>query len=306
MRATIDILCVTDDNYVPYCGIMLTSVFENNKAHQFRVYIIIGQPLKKKNAARLIKLGKKYGHTVSFILGDMSSLNDHPLVHDGDHVSIATYYRLFAGELLPKSLSRVLYLDGDIIVTGDLSQLWETDLTGKAVAAVADAVWEQERPKSLHYPEEAGYFNAGVLMMNLDYWRAKGVGRQCLDFLENHHDILMFHDQDVLNAVLWDKKICLPLKYNYQVTLLFDYCFDEEQIKARKKELETSGNPFVIHFCRTLKPWMISYYKEPFWEIWESYKKKSPWFLKPPIVPHRKGVNWLIKYYILWPLGIKK
>ena len=180
MSETINILCATDDYFAPYCGIMLTSVFENNQKHKCCVYIFISQPLKKKNTKRFVKLGDKYGQTISFIQVDISSYNYDQLIHEGDRVSVATFYRLYAGELLPQSVNRVLYLDGDIIVTGDLSQLWGIDMTGRAVAAVDDAVFANKRPKELHYPEEAGYFNAGVLLMNLDYWRKNDIGKMLI------------------------------------------------------------------------------------------------------------------------------
>lgn len=306
MSETINILCATDDYFAPYCGIMLTSVFENNQKHKCCVYIFISQPLKKKNTKRFVKLGDKYGQTISFIQVDISSYNYDQLIHEGDHVSVATFYRLYAGELLPQSVNRVLYLDGDIIVTGDLSQLWGIDMTGRAVAAVDDAVLANKRPKELHYPEEAGYFNAGVLLMNLDYWREQGIGRQCFNYLERYTNTLRYHDQDVLNAVIWDYRIKLPLKYNYQLTLLNKIWFDCEQINVRKKELEETGLPLIIHFCTALKPWMIPYYREPFWETWASYKKISPWSHLLPYIPHRKPINWLIKYYFLWPLEIMR
>jgi lipopolysaccharide biosynthesis glycosyltransferase len=307
MSDIINILCATDNNFAPYCGVMLTSVFENNKEHVCRVYILVDQSLKKKNSTRLIKLGEKYGQTISFINVDMSSFDNYPLLHDGDHISIAAYYRLFVGELLPKSVNRVLYLDGDIIVTGDLSKLWEIDMTEKAVAAVSESgVCVGKRPRSLHYPEKEGYFNSGVLLINLDYWRAIGVGRQCIDFIEKHHDILVFHDQDVLNAVLWDKKRFIHMTYNFLVYNLMDGIFNRMSIDIQKEILDTSKNPCIIHYASAYKPWSVVYYNMPYLKEWKFYKKLSPWPNSLPTVPQRKAFNWLIKRYLLWPTGIMK
>lgn len=303
MSVTIDILCATDDSFAPYCGIMLTSVFANNKNNECRVFIFVGGSLKKKTISRFIKLEQEYGQKISFITVDMSLFDKRLLIHEDDHVSIATFYRLLAGELLPKSVSRVLYLDGDIIVTGDLSRLWGIDLTDKAVAAVNNAVLSQTDPKRLCYPIEAGYFNAGVLLLNLDYWREKEVGRKCIDFLKSHHDILMFQDQDVLNAVLWNEKRFIPMTYNFLVYLLKDVYFNKIPLDIQKEILDTSKNPCIIHYASAVKPWSVVYYNLPYFKEWKFYKKLSLWSNLLPTIPKKKAVNWLIKRYILWPLG---
>lgn len=296
-----DILCATDDCFAPYCGIMLTSLFENNKNHRCRVFIIVGRPLKRKNARRLMNLGKSYGQQLSFITIDDSCLQRFPKLRN----SLVTYYRLFAAELLPKSVNKVLFLDTDIIVTGDLSPLWEIDLTDKAVAVATERAWLAEsRPEELHYPIDAGYFNAGVLLMNLDFWRRKSIGQQCLSFLDNHYDILKYHDQDVLNAVLWDKKIMLPIAFNFQMDFLKKDVFTSEHSKVQEVILEALRVPSIIHFSGSMKPWSIVYYRKPFHGTWKSYKKLSPWSNVPETYPKRKALNWLIKRFIMWPLGL--
>lgn len=299
---TIDISCLTDDNYAPYCGIMLTSLFENNKHNLCRVFIIVGQPLAKKHTQRFIKLGKAYDRPIIFINFDESLLKSFPRFRN----SLATYYRLFMGDLLPESVNKVLYLDGDIVVNGDLSSLWSTDLSDKAVAVVTDkSRFAENRPKELHYPIEAGYFNAGVLLINLDYWRANEVGKQCISFLENHSEAIKYYDQDVLNAVLWDKKIMLSLTFNYQTDFLMKEVFNNENSLKQKAILEAFHAPIVIHFGGgARKPWSIAYYGKPFQRIWDSYKKISFWSHVPMAYPKRKVVYWLIKRFVLWPLGI--
>ena len=298
-----DILCATDDCFAPYCGIMLTSLFENNKNHQCRVFIIVSQPLKRKNTRRFTKLGKTYGQQLSFIIIDDSFLHEFPKLRN----SLVTYYRLFAEGLLPKSINKVLYLDADIIVNTDLFQLWDIDLTDQAIAVVEEIDSRVKRhPEELHYPMESGYFNAGVILMNLDYWRKNGVSQQCLSFLENRYNTFMFHDQDVLNAVLWDKKIALPLSYNFLTYYLEKSFFNKENPKGQEAILKASNAPCIIHFAGSLKPWATMYYRKPFYRVWKSYQKKSPWPIILPTLPKRKPLNWAIKRYLLWPIGLMK
>lgn len=270
----ITILCATDNAFSPYYGIMLTSLFENNKRHAINVFILVCEPLDMRNARRFAKLEKRYGQRIQIMEVDDSKLRSLPLVDPG-RLTIATYYRLLVTDLLPESLSKVLYLDGDIIVMGDLSELWETNLEGKALAAVPRRwVSSDELQKSLHYPSEAGYFNAGVLLINLDFWRSNQTGQVCLEFIKNHSDIICFHDQDVLNAVLWDNKIPLPLSYNFQWIFLTDTRFNEAPAEVQKETLEIiRSTPRILHYNGTYKPWEIVSYFKPYRDVWRYYKK---------------------------------
>lgn len=300
MSTTLDILCATDDCFAPYCGIMLTSLFENNKNKLCRVFIIVSQQLSRKNNHRLIKLGETYGQEIQFIKIDDSLFHGFPLLYG----SSVTYFRLLGAELLPMTVSRVLYLDSDLIVNGDLSSLWSIDLSNAAVAVVTDrAPLVESRPNELQYPLAAGYFNAGVLLVNIDYWRANKISRQCISYLEKHHNVLRYHDQDVLNVVLFDKKIMLPLEYNFQKDFLRNDSYKYECAEFQATILKTSAKPTVIHYSGKLKPWSVAYYGNPYYKVWKSYKRLSLWARVPSTYPKRKKLNWFLKRFVLWPLG---
>ena len=267
---------------------------------------MISQTLKQCNVKKLTQLGKQYGQSIQFISVDDTLLRAHHLVEPG-RLTIATYYRLCAAELLPESINKVLYLDGDIIVLEDLSQIWETSIERKAVAVVSDKlIFSDERQNGLQYPAKAGYFNAGVMLINLAFWRSEKLGPLFLDYIDHHSAAIRFHDQDVLNSVLWDKRILLPLTYNFQVSFLFDEYFKMQASDIQHEILATLNSPNIIHYNTQLKPWNIAYYWMPFYNVWVYYKRKSPWSHMLPSVPRRKRFNWIIKRYFLWPLGIMK
>jgi len=302
MDNTINIFSVTDDNYAPYCGVMLTSVFENNKHHSFNVFIFISEPLKKRNQSKFQRLGKKYGNSIEFIYVDDSSIRKHSIA---GRWSIATFYKLFLDDLLPESVHKVLYLDGDLVVTGDLSGLWNININEYALAAVPDINFE-DCPRRFKYPIEAGCFNGGVLLINRDYWRNKSVGQRCLDFFDNQHDKIVVGEQDVMNAVLWKEIHTLPLTYNYQIQFLRETIFNAWAPSMQKEVLETFESPCIIHYAYDIKPWAVLYHGLPFYKEWKLYKNKSPWSCLFPTFPKRKTINWLIKIYIVWPLRIMK
>ena len=302
----INIVCATDDKYVPYCGVMLTSLFENNKDGNVDVYIMIDKPLQERNREKFAELANRYGTNISYCVVDKQFLENFPLKGDGvDHWSIVTYYRLYAAELLPETVDKVLYLDCDIIVDDSLRELFDMDWDGIAAGVVPDMCTEwtgyYER---LGYDRSKGYFNAGVMLMNLDYWRKHGTGQQCLDWLADNYDKVFNNDQDVLNVVLADKKKTLPITYNYQIQLRMPYFFNTFS-KGLKEEVLKTRHPVIIHYAAELKPWMAYYYSYPFNDVWHKYKKMSLWKSMSDALPAQRKPIAFVRRYILWPLGIK-
>ena len=142
MAISMDIVCSTDSCYVMQTGIMLTSLFENNREADIRVHVL-HNGIDSNSLMLIERIAYDYGQKITFYLVDESLFCAFPIGRDGQntHVgtSYATYYRLFLSELLPDDISRVLYLDGDIIVTDSLNDLWTTDMHVKALAGVADS-----------------------------------------------------------------------------------------------------------------------------------------------------------------------
>ena len=135
MKNTINILCCTDDKYAPYYGIMLTSLFDNNKNEHFSIYVMTAG-LKDNTHNKIKSLTNKYHSELHIIIVNEDVLKDCP-IRIGDHVTLATYYRLLTPLLLP-NIDKILYLDGDIIINGEIRPLWETNIQKNAVAAVID------------------------------------------------------------------------------------------------------------------------------------------------------------------------
>lgn len=303
----IAIVCATDDNYAPYCGVMLTSVLENNKDREVSAYILIDKPLQEIQQKRFKQLSDKYSARIEFVMVDRSFFEKFPIKGDEKNVkhwSIVTYYRLYAEQLLPKDVDMVLYLDCDIIVNRPIGELFDMDWEEYAVGAIPDMCTEwQEYYDRLGYDRSEGYFNAGVLFMNLEYWRTYGIGQKCVDFLANNYDRIFNNDQDVLNVITKDCKRNLPVSYNYQMQLRMPYFFSTFR-EEMKQDVVGTNSPHIIHYAAELKPWMTKYYFYPFNAEWHKYKKLSPWkHIKDKLPPERAFIGF-IKRYVLWPLGI--
>ena len=300
-----NILCATDDNYVPYCGIMLTSLFENNKELNLCIYIL-AEHLNDRSLNEFAELSKNYDQKIKIITVNNDVLKDCP-IRLGDHVSIATYYRLLAPYLLPKNIEKILYIDCDIIINGNLSSLYEINIKGHPIAMSKDeAYFIEEKYTRLDYSRSYTYKNAGVALINLKHWRENDIANICLEYISKNPEKLTFHDQDTINAVLHKEIKLLPIKYNLQTGfLLTDYSkhFEKEMVEI----LEAAKEPVIIHYTGVSKPWYKDS-KHPYTKRFLYYKSMSLW-KDYPLIKNRTSIYnrfIQIRNEIIWFLGIKK
>ena len=253
------------------CGVMICSLCENNREEHIRFHVIVDNEVTEANKQLLQTTVDAYGNDIAFY--DMSGKDRARFTIGGgnlehSHLTVSTYYRLLAEDILPSDVHRVIYLDCDMIVRRSLATLQKMDLEGKAVAAVPDLSEAMpERYSRLGYPMEKGYFNAGLLVINLDFWREHHLREVFLDFFKGNHQKCRQHDQDVLNVCCQDSKVVLPLKYNSQDGFYYRRKYiDVNRYNGQWEEALT--NPVVLHFTAN-KPWEVECdfpYKDEFFK----------------------------------------
>ena len=300
----INILCATDNRYAPYCGIMLTSLLENNKHNMIDIYILGGNDISQENVEKFKHLESIYNAHVDVITIDDNLLSTCPVNKD-TNITLATYYRLLAPQILPDSVHKLIYLDCDMIVAGDISPIWDTNLDGKAIAGVVDceAYNESIYQRLGDYTLKRDYYNAGMTVYNMDYWIENNIAEEAFKYIEQNSKKLYWMDQDVLNVVMKDLKRNLPVTYNYQIQLQMPYFFNTFS-KRMQEDVRNTTSPKIIHYAAELKPWMAYYYSYPFYHTWQKYKKLSPWkYMADQLPKTRKFVAW-VKRYLIWPFGI--
>lgn len=300
-----NILCATDDNYVPYCGIMLTSLFENNKELNFCIYILVEQ-LSNKSKNEFATLARIYNQRIEIITVDSDKLKDCP-IRKGDHVSIATYYRLLAPRLLPSNIEKILYLDCDMIIDSDITDLYNVDIDGYPIAmSIDEAFFDDKKYLRLEYSKKDSYRNAGVALLNIRYWKEQNLMEKCFEYISNNSKKLIFHDQDTLNALLHHKIKSLPIKYNLQTGfLLTNYA---KYYKNKMPEiLEATKSAVIIHFTGESKPWFKDS-RHPYRKRFMHYKNISLWKAYP-LKKNRYSLYERIirlRNEVIWAWGIKK
>lgn len=170
------------------------------------------------------------------------------------------YLRILAPEILPLALSRVLYLDCDLVALDDLRPLWETDLQGKAVGAVPDyprlpSVMSPERRRTLGIPLDLTYVNSGVLLIDLDRWRRLGLTQPLLDYVAAKGPALEFWDQDAFNAVIPDELHLLDCRWNLQARMY--RCGRRGYPLEFEATREARRRPAILHYTGSEKPWLF-------------------------------------------------
>lgn len=266
------ILLASDDRFVQHCAVTMTSVMENNKDVTFYLFT---QGLIESNVTLLNDLVGKYGCKLHICVIDENMTSSFPMPKGaGDHISIATYYRLFVEKVLPVEVHKVIYMDCDIVVRGSLDALWNLDIASYALGAVYQSYTFMDDSDFLRLgiPKERGYFNAGVLLMNLDYWRIHNVTDRLFSFIKNDYRRIKQHDQDVLNVTLYNEVTPISYTWNYlpqffleKKGLTFpDFVDYTEQI-----------DPIVIHYVSVPKPWDWGCYN-PYTKEYFKYLDKTP------------------------------
>lgn len=278
----IEIVACTDKKFVMPTGVMIFSVCKNNLKGGTNFHIIIDEGVSPDDKIKLEDIVKAYNNNIFFYQVDSAFFKKLPALGKFAHVSQATYYRLCMADILPQNIDRVLYLDGDIIVRDSLAPLWDINMEGYAIAAVPSQGESNEKTyKRLGYSSALGYFNAGVLLVNLDYWRRNNVINEFICFIQKYPERIILHDQDVLNCVFNNKKLRLPIKYNFQHGFLFVKPYYNWE-KYKDEVEEARSNPVVVHYAGG-KPWAhtTDRYPHPFRSLWFKYMSQTCWKDEP-------------------------
>lgn len=272
----------TDSNYVMPTGVAMISICENNKGANICFHVVVTDDMDADKMTLkfvdLTKIAGKYGCECKLYPIESSTLSSFEC-HGVSHVSTAGFARVFIPDLLDKYISKVIYLDCDVVVNGSLLNLWETELEADCpFAAVADANGGSALYRRvLELPLKYEYFNSGVLLMNLDCWRRNSYTMSSIECASARK--FPFLDQDMLNYMFAGRIKALPVKYNFQTLFEFtpemywmvEYKYVDEIRSIKRGVIK----PIVIHYISSNKPWKDEWC--PMREVWDYYKQLSPW-----------------------------
>ncbi|KVN81195.1 hypothetical protein WK05_18030 [Burkholderia ubonensis] len=264
----VSIVTVADGNFVPHLAAFIASVQDNLDRDRALDLIVLDGGIPTDQQRLLMKQFNRSGKGRLSFIQCAHLFSDIPL---HGPFSAATFYRLSMGELLAKH-QRVVYVDSDTIVLGDLSELYDLDLEGNAVAAVPDVIMKSfvssgvpalreagGAPAGIYLKERVGmgrrgdeYFQAGLIVIDLDEFRRLRIGEDAYkDLLTRRY---WFLDQDVLNKHLLGHVKFLDLSWNVVNASMDVLSGLETDIAAKVKEVFAA--PSMVHYAgHEAKPW---------------------------------------------------
>jgi lipopolysaccharide biosynthesis glycosyltransferase len=235
----------SDENYFPglYCAVA-SALSAVDPAREVDVKVFDGglSQVSRDALASLIQRIGKHAQ-LDFVKTDPSIFNKATLGPGRSHMA---YCRILLPRLL--NVPRLIYLDCDVLVFRDLSQLFDFELSaGKFVAAVRDSETRslahdsRDLAKAMNLPIEGAYFNSGVMLMNLDELQKQRFFERAVEFLTVWQSDYRFHDQSAMNFLLYQHIEELPEYWNRP-----SWRFDAQQ---------DNGLNCVLHYT-TCVPWL--------------------------------------------------
>jgi len=256
-----NVVITCDDSYMYQASTMLNSLLKNNNS-DIKIFLI-HNGVKKKKLDSLKKLVNQFSVEFEDFKIKNNFFSDLKTTH---HFKNVNYFRLLIPDVLPRNINKVLYLDCDILVLNSIEFLWEINLNNHFLAAVKDNVSITHK-EQLGMKPTSNYFNSGVMLINLDFWRQEQLSKKVIEFVIDHPEKIEFVDQDGLNAIINGHWIELPLSWNVQ-----SYLFMDNGLKIRYADI--LSEPSVIHFSGNgLKPWKNNNFTNLYFSEYKKYQK---------------------------------
>ncbi|MFR0578938.1 DUF4422 domain-containing protein [Bifidobacterium thermophilum] len=283
----VPVVFAADNNYVPQLTTTIYSAMTNANPDRYYDVTVLQKDIAWENQERMRQflLGKFKNMNLRF--ADVSrEISGYDLTTSNAHISIETYYRFLIQKALP-FYDKVLYLDSDIVINGDIAQLYDTELGDNLLAAVHDIDYQgnlnmndgkrlKYTNEKLHMKHPFQYFQAGVLVLNTKEMRKAYSIKQWLDYASDPDFI--YNDQDVLNAHCEGRVVFLDWSWNVvhdcanRVANVFSFAPNDSYdayIASRK-------DPKIIHYAGFEKPWV-----KPdcdFAPVYWSYARQTPFY----------------------------
>jgi len=265
MAEEITIIIASDNHYLCHATVAMMSVLKSTENPQNIVFYFFDEGIGYSNREYLAQEISTLGGNIVFVDIDKSMFE--PFFTSG-HIKTSAYYRLLAPTLLPSTIKKAIYLDSDLLLLENISNLYNIDIGEATLAAVEDPVEKDNRFIDSLHKVNRRYFNSGVLVINIDNWRKENITEKLFEYVRNN-EVLRYHDQDALNMIFDDKWYKLPSRWNVQTAF---YKFEEYQ--------KVCSNPALVHFTTHVKPWHI-YSKHPYKDIYMQYRLETKWRDKP-------------------------
>ena len=279
-----NVVFATDTGYLQHLAVALASLLENNNG--MNIYVI-NNDISTNDWKKLEKLF--IGKDSNLIDAKIDDSQIENLITNS-YFTKAMYYRLFIPDIVQGN--KALYLDVDIVINGRIDDLYNTEISNTFLAAVDDM--DIKNFHDLEMKSSAKYFNSGVMLINLEYWRAHNIKEKVIEFIDRKRAVLRCHDQDGLNSVINGNWLELHPRYNLHLILLYSDYAPDSPIK------EAIDNPVIIHYSGPYKPWHFRS-NHPYKHLYWKYLRMTPYKY---FIPDDFNIINVVKWMV--PMSVKQ
>lgn len=287
-KPVVPVVFAADNNYVPMLTTTIDSMLANASKDYFYDIVVIEDGITGENKEQMAQYFSRYNDASVRFFGAGALISGYDLTTSNEHISKETYYRFLIQDILPY-YGKVLYLDSDLIIEGDVSELFELNLDDNLLAAAHDVDYmgnlNMHDGKRMEYTKEVlhmdnpfGYFQAGVLVLNTAEMRKLHSVEEWLEIASNPDYI--YNDQDILNAHCQGRVKYLGYEWNVmhdcggRVSNVFSFA----PASAFDAYNTSRSSPKIIHYAGFEKPWIMPEcdFAEHYWK----YARKTPFYEK--------------------------
>ena len=258
----IPIFFSTDNNYIPFLDVAIRSLIAN-ASRDYKYHIVVLNTGLDTEKTDKIKEMEDENFRIEFADISYAIKDIMDKLPKEQHFGLATWYRLFIQSLFPQ-YDKIVYIDCDLVVLGDISELYHTDLEDNYMAGVIEN-WILNSPVFSYYTKEAVgieskyYINAGVVVLDLAKFREHRIEQKFVELINTYNFDVIDPDQSYINYLCQGKIKYLPFEWN-----------------RTPFEIVECENPKIVHYALGLKPWHVPdmFLAEHFWK----YAKMSPFY----------------------------
>lgn len=297
-----NILLSSDDNYARHLGVTMYSLMAHHRKAERLRFFVVDNCISSDNLSKLKSLVDAFPNSEIELI-PLETYTKNLKLDMPWPISISAYARLFAAEMLSKDIDRVLYLDCDMIINSELTELWNYELGDNCIGAVQDQVSVNVK-RSVGLSPDDKYFNSGLLLIDLKRWRDLGIGDRAMSFIRAHQGRVTHHDQGVLNGILKNSWTKLPLRFNVMTihylmsqNKVIHYFNDHSDFYSLEDVQNAKCWPCVVHYTPsfTSRPWEMNC-RHPLSSLYRIFLSQTPWNnfpCQPDKAPwYLKIINW--------------
>lgn len=293
----VHVACGGDANYAMQVAVTLYSLVTSQPPEvRLTVYLLDGGiPADQKRRIDRVLERARPDAVRNWVTIDMSAFDG---LYSTETLTAATFMRLLLPDRLPDR-DRLLYLDSDVLVRGDVRELYDQPLGDDFIAGVQDFATPKTtvyKGKDIDIRPDNPYFNAGIVLMNLARFRQTGIAQDIFKFVRRYTE---YHDQDGMNAFIQGRWRQMDYRWNLQNGWMELETLPDSPAK-RQMTQEYDRIPeraVLVHFTNIHKPWLAGF-SNPFRKEWQECLKRSGWFAPAEFARWKMG--WLASATRFW------